>query len=303
VGEIVYRGEVHRGEHEPILERDLFDAVQARLAATAVDRKIRLNGSPAILAGRLFDDRGNRMSPSHSSKGGVRYRYYVSQAVLQNRKADCGSITRVPAAEIEALVLDGVHKHLASGGAAPDAVSERDLIERHVERVTVRSDVLQVRLRPPRKPVGHHGPGQDDACRDAARQGDSTNQTTAVSLTLPWTAARMVAIKAIIHRPSATPALTAENRDALLTAIAKARRWIEEMKAGRIGSFSEIAQREDRDERYIRSLATLAFVSPRIVAAIAAGSAPADLTVSGLFKGLPCSWAEQERRIGLPGSA
>ena len=72
------------------------------------------------------------------------------------------------------------------------------------------------------------------------------------------------------------------------------------MKAGRIETFAEIAQREDRDERYIRSLASLAFVSPRIIAAIADGSAPADLTVSGLFKALPYSWAEQENRIGLP---
>src|SRR6267154_4729531 len=74
IGEVVYRGEVHRGEHEPILARDLFDAVQARLAANAVARRVRLKGSPAILTGRIFDDRGNRMSPTHSSKHGVRYR-------------------------------------------------------------------------------------------------------------------------------------------------------------------------------------------------------------------------------------
>jgi hypothetical protein len=60
-------------------ERDLFEAVQAKLRANAVERQVRLKGSPAILAGRIFDDRGNRMSPTRSNKGGVRYRYYVSQ--------------------------------------------------------------------------------------------------------------------------------------------------------------------------------------------------------------------------------
>ena len=55
------------------------------------------------MTGRLFDDRGNRMSPTHSNKLGVRYRYYVSQAILQNRKAEAGSVARVPAPEIETL--------------------------------------------------------------------------------------------------------------------------------------------------------------------------------------------------------
>src|SRR5258706_13416194 len=70
LGELVYRGEVHAGEHEPILDRDLFEAVQAKLAANAVARKVRLRGSASILTGRIFDDRGNRMSPTHSNKLG-----------------------------------------------------------------------------------------------------------------------------------------------------------------------------------------------------------------------------------------
>jgi hypothetical protein len=86
IGEVVYRGEVHRGDHRPILDRPLFEAVQAKLAAHAVARRCRLRGSPALLAGRLFDICGNRMSPTHSNKGGARYRYYVSQAVLKESR-------------------------------------------------------------------------------------------------------------------------------------------------------------------------------------------------------------------------
>jgi site-specific DNA recombinase len=108
IGEVVYRGEMHRGEHEPILARDLFEAVQAKRAANAVARQHRLRGSAALMAGRLFDDRGNRMSPTHANKRGVRYRYYVSHALLQNREAKAGSITRVPAPEVETLVCEGV---------------------------------------------------------------------------------------------------------------------------------------------------------------------------------------------------
>jgi len=125
IGEVVYRGEVHAGEHEPILDRDRLEAVQAKLAANAVARKVRLRGSASILGGRIYDDRGNRMSPTHSNKLGVRYRYYVSHALLQNRKEEAGSITRVPAPEIEQLVLDGVRRHLETMGT-PSAEARLD---------------------------------------------------------------------------------------------------------------------------------------------------------------------------------
>jgi ParB-like nuclease domain/Recombinase len=119
VGEVHYRGEVYRGEHEPILAHDLFKAVQEKLAANAVDRQVRLRGSAAIFTGRLFDDRGNRMSPTHANTKGVRYRYYVSHALLQNCKGESGSIARVLAPEVERLVCDGVRKQLVAMAFPP----------------------------------------------------------------------------------------------------------------------------------------------------------------------------------------
>ena len=74
--------------------------------------------SEALLSGRIFDDRGNRMSPSHARKGGIKYRYYLSSALLQGAAERAGSVRRVPAAEIEALVARSVREHLKS--AAPD---------------------------------------------------------------------------------------------------------------------------------------------------------------------------------------
>jgi hypothetical protein len=54
-----------------------------------------------------------------------------------------------------------------------------------------------------------------------------------------------------------------------------------------------------RQERHIRHLAPLAFVSPRIVEAIANGIAPADLTVTRLARALPHGWAAQEHKLGI----
>jgi hypothetical protein len=114
-----------------------------------------------------------------------------------------------------------------------------------------------------------------------------------------WTAPSFAAVKGIIHQPGAKQAMKPECRDALLTAIAKARGWIDDIRLGRFASFAEIAEREALCERHIRLLAPVAFLSPRIIAAIVEGTAPPGLTVTGLAKVLPYSWAEQERRTSL----
>jgi site-specific DNA recombinase len=292
LGEVHYRGEVYRGEHEPILTRDLFEAVQAKLAGNAVDRQVRLRGSAAILAGRLYDDRGNRMSPTHANKKGVRYRYYVSHALLQNRKAEAGSIARVPAPEIESFVCDGVRRQLAAMGKIepPNSLTERELIERHVARVIVTPQALKVCF----DPASEASAQIDDPSPD-----NPADCNPPITITLPWRAPSFAAVKGILHEPGKKPTMKPESRDALLTTIAKARGWIDNIRLGRCTSFAEIAERENRVERHTRLLAPLAFLSPRIIAAIADGTAPADLTVTGLAKSLPYSWAEQERRIGL----
>jgi site-specific DNA recombinase len=87
-----------------------------------------------------------------------------------------------------------------------------------------------------------------------------------------------------------------ETRDALLTAIAKARSWIDDIRLGRLASFSEIAEREGQGERHIRLLPSPSYHRASLQPLPAA---PADLTVTGLAKALPYPWAEQERDIGL----
>src|SRR5450631_3563419 len=143
IGDVVYKGEVHKGEHEPILDRELFEAVQARMAERKVRRKLARSKSSAILIGLIFDDCGHPMSPSHANKKGVRYRYYVSHALLQNRKADSGSIARVSAPDVEALVCNAVKKKEPSDSKIPD----RELLQRHVERVIVHPKELEITLR------------------------------------------------------------------------------------------------------------------------------------------------------------
>jgi hypothetical protein len=289
IGEVVYRGEVHRGEHEPILDSALFRAVQGKLAAQAVARRSRLRDSPALLTGHLFDERGNRMSPTHTNKGGARYRYYASQAVLQRKPHAIGSIGRVPAAEIEALVVTALRNHLNASDAEeqlPD--NDRELLERYLERVTLTANHLELRLRQSVQPA--------QAQNSATNGSPIANVTT---ITVPWTSPVPAAVKGIVHVPAHNTPMTPSRRDALLMAIAKARHWIDELANGRVGSFAMLARREGKLERHIRLLLPLTSLSPRIVSGLLDGTAPARLTITALARALPLSWAEQERRLGL----
>lgn len=293
VGEIAYRGEIHSGEHKPILDRALFEAVQEKLKDGAVAYHIRHSRSPAILSGKLFDDHGNRMSPSHANKNGVRYRYYVSQALLQGRPAEAGRVARISAPDVERIVLDGLYAHFGEAVAteAKGREEERSVIEAHVERVVVQPQTIQVLLK---------GVNPELASGEVENQSDDDcDVCNPAALVLPWVAPISIAVKGIVHEPSSSAEMTPAGRNALLTAVAKARRWIEELASGDTASLMEIAQREGKVERHIRSLASLAFLSPKIIEAIANGDNPTGLTVSGIAKALPHSWVQQHSLFGL----
>jgi site-specific DNA recombinase len=268
IGDVVYKTDIHKGEQDPILDRALFEAVQAQLAERAVFRRLTRSSSPALLIGLIFDDRGHPMSPSHANKKGVRYRYYVSHALLQSRKSEAGSVPRVSAPDVEALVINAVRLHLN----ASIELSDRDLLLQSVERVNVRAKELDVIV---------------------SNTDDEPNANTITRLTIPFVP-NLPRRKGITHAPVAGDSVAPETREKLLKAIARTRGWMESILSGRIASFDEIAAAEQLAERHVRFLMPLAFLSPRIIDAIANGTAPNGLTVSGLARSLPQAWSDQE---------
>jgi site-specific DNA recombinase len=141
IGAVVYRGETHTGEHASIMDRPTFEAVQVKLAENAGARRVCVESSPAILMGCIFDDRGNRMTPSHSNKDGVRYRYYVSHVLLQHRNRDAGRVARVPAIQLEKLVVEAIRAKAQPDMEPKGDLSDRALIDRFVMRIIVRTDL------------------------------------------------------------------------------------------------------------------------------------------------------------------
>src|SRR6266581_6372905 len=116
IGEVKYKNEILPGEQPPIMDRALFDAVRQKSLAQWSHRTIVRNKSDHLLTGLLLDDSGHRMIPTHATKAGVRYRYYVSTPVLHGeaKTASAGSVTRIPAADIEDVVVKFLKEHLAA---------------------------------------------------------------------------------------------------------------------------------------------------------------------------------------------
>ena len=102
-----------------------------------------MKSSDSPLTGRVFDDRGNRMTPTYATKDGVRYRYYVSSVLFQGRRSEVGLLSRIPAVEVETLIANAVRQRLQ---IRPDGTSDRDLIQAHVKRVNVAAGSLKITL-------------------------------------------------------------------------------------------------------------------------------------------------------------
>src|SRR6202022_3252529 len=106
IGEVKYKNEILPGEQPPIMDRALFESVREKSLAQWSHRTIVRNKSDHLLTGLLFDDAGHRMVPTHATKAGLRYRYYVSLPLLhgESKTASVGSVSRIPAAGIEETV-------------------------------------------------------------------------------------------------------------------------------------------------------------------------------------------------------
>lgn len=280
IGEVVFKGETLKGEQPAILDRDLFDAVQAKLDQQAQSQTSRQSRSEALLMGRIFDDAGNRMSPTHARKRGVKYRYYLSSALLNGEVERTGAVSRVPAATLEAVVITSVRQHLKS----PAAMDDRSLIETHIARVEVHREQLIIRL----------AQGERAANESAGLEN---------TLTVPWQKTAATRRRQILLPERVSPQnarrIRSENRTTLLASIARGRRWLEELLADPNATAETIAKREGCTSRKVNMTISLAFLAPDLVKAAIDGTLPHGMGVVRLAD-LPAEWSKQHQVLGLP---
>ena len=279
IGEVVYKGEILPGEQPAIIDRGLFEAVQAKLANQLNNHVQTRSKTDALLTGRIFDDRGNRMSPSHTRKNGVRHRYYVSLPLAQGHRCDAGSIDRVPAAEIERAVSVAISKELKI-----PQTEQSDLVTKCVTRVDVKPGHLTIELSVPRKLKSN----KDAFDRKVLR--------------VPWQKPPSKVSREVI-RPLSTGSvdsrpIRSEARIRLVTAIACGRKWLEELLTGAAPDVETLAAREHCSVRKVNMTISLAFLAPGLVKAAIQGRLPRGIGIARLSD-LPIEWSKQYLALGL----
>jgi site-specific DNA recombinase len=286
-GEVVHRGIAYPGQHESIVNEELWQTAQQLLCNNLVQRRRSRTESGAILSGLIFDNRGNCMTPAYTSRRGVRYRYYASRALLRGDPKQAGSRPRVSADDIEPLIVNAVRHRLdpdaSKSAAAPGTWDQetRLLVRETVTRLVVQSDTVEITFR---------------KATDVTSDEIADAQTPAPVLTVPLPSDHSRARREII-----VPGPKSEKRyvdEALILALARARSWLLGLTHGDYANTGEIAQRFKLNEAHVRRLIRFAFLASDIVEAIVEGRQRRSLTVKLLLLGIPLVWDEQRRIFG-----
>jgi hypothetical protein len=292
IGEVRYKSEILPGEQPPIMNRTLFDAVQQKLTDHWTAKTSVRNASDHLLTGLLFDDAGHRMAPTHATKAGIRYRYYVSLPCLHGeaKTAKVGSVTRVPAADIEDVVVKALNEHLRNQSGTPaSATADHSAIVEVVDRIDVHKDRLAVRLRSRESP-------------ETTKLADDVAPTDDCSLSILWQKPPSKRFRQILlphgtSRNEVRPERP-ERRLRLVSAIARGRRWLDGIISGSVTDAAQIALRERCSVRHVNMTISLAFLAPKLVRAAVEGRLPRGINIARLREA-PAEWSRQFEALGL----
>ena len=235
--------------------------------------------------GRLYDDAGNRMTPAHANKRGVRYRYYVSAALSQGRPA--GSVTRVSAREIEAAVLRALRERYPE----QDALDDRAVITGSVDRIVLRDAALDITLLVDTESA-------TDAVDDPDDEGNGSAPAPALTVSWKRPAARRRREIIVSNGSEDVRPIRAETRATLVRSIAVGRRWLQEIVDGSSAGPDDIAARESCSRRHVMMMISLSFLAPDLVAAAMHGRLPRGIGVTRLIDA-PIEWSRQWHMLGL----
>jgi site-specific DNA recombinase len=310
IGEIRHKRERHPGQHEAILEREVWEKAQQLLRDTATrPTEPRTKAPPSPLAGKVFDETGEPLYAQGAVRHGRRYRYYVSRALVRGATPEGNRGWRVPGPELERAVaiaargilddkpaiLESLRRagmgdtdvnqvFMLAGGWRERLLSETErstaLVE-FVEKATLSDEGIRLGLN---IPVPSRGPG-----------GCPRRMVPHLVRFVPLKVKRRGVEMRLIINGGDEPR---EPDPALLKAFARARGWFSELASGRVRSLVEIARREGLAKRYVTRLTKLAFVSPAFVEAIAAGEVPDSINLQMMMDGrsaLTLSWVGQEQ--------
>ena len=299
-GRIRHKKAVFEGQHPAIIDPQDWDEIQRKLSnRSGRKRGVRVAAHPSPLAGKLFDETGDRLTPSHSSKDGKRLRYYISRRLATGKSREHPDAWRLPAPQLEQSIARVVHSHLADPAILPKLLGKID---------ATKLDLLQAKTNLLADTVAPHqttskwsaliylatiAPGKlvvelnGEAISHQLDVPEDHIEANHLRLNAAFQLRRKgVETKIIL---GCEPP---EVDEVLVRNIVKSRNWFEAIKRGE--TFATIAACEGTSKRRIQDVVDLAFLAPDILADVVAGTLPMNVTSDVLIKqGIPGRWSEQ----------
>jgi site-specific DNA recombinase len=327
-GKVHHRGELHDGRHAAIVDKDLWQSVQEKLSGNRQDKQARASAKyPSLLGGLLYDDQGNRMSPTYTRRKNRHYAYYISQAVLQYRENEAGSVVRVPAQTLDHTVshllvtllgsadrlLDllrplGLQPHRldsaiqAGARLASDwhglSVSEQvPLVSQWVSKVVLSHKEVRVTVMQERLILWLLGD------EESSHSPIDTKPLPELTLTQKVEFRRSGIESKLVYPSESTPTVHQRSVKALQQALLKSLQWNEDLVTGNVESVEALIARDQLNPRQMHKLRKLAFLAPDIMERIVAGHVPETLTLERLKNDFPLDWRAQREHFGLKSSS
>jgi hypothetical protein len=324
-GEITHKGNAYPGEHQAIIEQSLWDEVQATLAKNRVERATGAHSShPSLLTGLVFDQNGERLTPTHAVKKGTRYRYYVSTSLVTGAQGSRDNGRRIPAGNLEGLVVERLRTFLTDQGALLDAVRTetvhdvsklikrgRDIADslQSTQVATVKTTLMtlltrvevgssRIDIRVSRAALAKLLAGKTP---DLAKPQGKEVKSAAEILTLK--------VPARLKRVGREMRMLVENTGdrapadrGLLRIVARAHNVQLRLMQNVDLTVHDVAREEHVSAAYIYSVLRLSSLAPDIVSAIVNGRNPPQLTAKKLMRlspHLPIDWLAQRKLLGI----
>jgi DNA invertase Pin-like site-specific DNA recombinase len=317
-GDVRHKEATYPGQHPAIVDRETFAAVQQRLAQNATNRPSPTNAKvPSLLTGLVYDQTGDLLCPTHANKKGTRYRYYISKRLMHPSDPSSGG-WRLPAKELEGVVLRGIVGLLKDDLRLSEALQMKDTSADRSHEVmkqaaALAGDLLQGSPQRQRQLLAGllsclvlQAAAISVEIRlaslldllDPQRSCLELGANGALNFLIPIELKRRgVESKLVMQVSSGSPT----PRDAkLVSLLADAHRWIDDLGQGRAVSLRDLARQYNRDVGEVSRTLPIAFLAPDIVAAILHGRQAIELTPRQLLRigTMPHRWDDQRRRLG-----
>lgn len=308
IGLVGHKGTWYPGEHQGIIPIELFEQVQAVMADNRINRQ-HYDPKKSLLSGKLYDDKGNAMSPSWSTGcSGKTYRYYVSQAIIRKEPSKLGKIGKVSLPQLENFIDSWFERSLLDKTKLYQYVQyfevskqkkllqllssytiTRDIEKALIKHIKLRYNEVEITLHTEQVVELFNAIYETREMR-LLKQEELKQENT---YTEPYHISTIANGEKIIVGQFVEPKKRPNTE--LIKILNQAYAWHQDILDGK--TTQEIANREKVCVQYVRRILNLSFLSPKIVRSILNGTQPADCTLKKLLSIKTSDWCKQEDTI------